>query len=452
MSRLASVLAILIFSACWSGPAFADDAAILARLTALEQEIKMLKEQLAGRTEAGKLPPDTAVVTASAKDGFSIRTPDDSFKLKVRGQLQADGRFFTDNRKDLGTTDTFTMRRLRAIFEGTLFDQFDFNFTPSFDGGTASVQDAYVDYRHAPELKLRAGKFKVPFELERLQSTATLNFVELGFPAALSPGYDVGVQLHGEAGGGVWAYAAGIFNGTVDGSSSDTDLNSDKEIAGRVFVTPLKHGDAVLFRGLSGGFAATYGHKENAALPTLRSIGQATVFSYLSAASADGDHVRFSPQFTYYHGPLGVLGEYVSSDQTAIRTSGGSIVRLQSENEAWQILVSYVLTGENASFKGVVPRNNFNPKEGTWGAFELVGRHNRLDVDDLLFLNGFSNPASSVTGAEAWGLGMNWYLNKSIKLVLDYEHTAFEGGAWDGAAVTDRPDENAIFTRLQVTY
>ena len=40
-------------------------------------------------------------------------------------------------------------------------------------------------------------------------------------------------------------------------------------------------------------------------------------------------------------------------------------------NESWFAQASYVLTGEQNSYKSVTPRHNFDPKEGTWGAFEL---------------------------------------------------------------------------------
>jgi phosphate-selective porin OprO/OprP len=46
-------------------------------------------------------------------------------------------------------------------------------------------------------------------------------------------------------------------------------------------------------------------------------------------------------------------------------------------------------------------------------------------------------------------VGLNWYLNSNLKLVLNYLHTSLEGGAAGGA---DREDEKAVFTRLQVAF
>ena len=46
------------------------------------------------------------------------------------------------------------------------------------------------------------------------------------------------------------------------------------------------------------------------------------------------------------------------------------------------------------------------------------------------------------------GAGVNWYLNRNVRVSLDYETTRFEGGA----AVGDRADEDVIFTRFQVSF
>ena len=46
------------------------------------------------------------MVTAG-KDGFSLKSADNSFQLRIRGYIQADGRFFADD-KERALTDTFS--------------------------------------------------------------------------------------------------------------------------------------------------------------------------------------------------------------------------------------------------------------------------------------------------------------------------------------------------------
>jgi phosphate-selective porin OprO/OprP len=327
---------------------------------------------------------------------------------------------------------------------------FDYVIAPSFDGGTAALQDAYLEYRYLPELKVRAGRFKAPFGYERLQSNAHTSFVEAGYATALTPNYDVGLQASGDLWGGVLNYAVALTNGSSDGASVDTDINNDKEITARLIVSPLKLSNNELLRDFSAGAAVSYGHKEGASLPTLRSPGQATIFAYNASAFADGPHSRFSPQFAWYYNQFGLTGEYVVTDQEVLRGT----VSDKFKNDAWQLSASYVLTGEDSSYKGITPLKPFNPAAGNWGAWELVGRYHELDVDDEIFNYAgglFANPNATVSGAKSFGLGTNWYLNKNVKLQFDYEHSAFTGGAPADAGV-DRPSEDLVSTRFQIAY
>ena len=45
-------------------------------------------------------------------------------------------------------------------------------------------------------------------------------------------------------------------------------------------------------------------------------------------------------------------------------------------------------------------------------------------------------------------MGVNWYLAKAIKVVVDYEHTTFTGGTATG----DREPENFVATRVQYSF
>ena len=93
-------------------------------------------------------------------------------------------------------------------------------------------------------------------------------------------------------------------------------------------------------------------------------------FKYRTDAIADGQATRFSPQAYYSYGSFGLLTEYITSSQEV--GLGNDSDKLT--NTGWQIAASYVLTGEAASYKSVVPKQNFNPAANTWGAFEVVGR------------------------------------------------------------------------------
>jgi phosphate-selective porin OprO/OprP len=96
----------------------------------------------------------------------------------------------------------------------------------------------------------------------------------------------------------------------------------------------------------------------------------------------------------------------------------------------------------------VTPARPFDPDAHAWGAFELVARAGALTVDKDAFPD-FADPAKSARAARERGLGVNWYLSRSFRFMLDYIETRFEGGAAAGA---DREDERVILNRFQVAF
>jgi phosphate-selective porin OprO/OprP len=168
---------------------------------------------------------------------------------------------------------------------------------------------------------------------------------------------------------------------------------------------------------------------------------------------ADGEHWRAAPQGYYYVGPFSLLGEYTISAQN-VRQNVGPFQSALLHNTGWQVAAGWVLTGEDATFTGVTPRNAFDPRAGKWGAFQVVGRYAELNIDDDAFPI-FSNPALSASGAQAWSAGLNWYLNKNLMLKASYSHTTFTGGGGAGAtapATVTRQPEQVFFTRVQLSF
>ena len=328
-------------------------------------------------------------------DGFALKSTDGAFQLKLRGLLHADSRWFFDSDDPTGD-DTFTLRRVRPYIEGTVFDIFDFRFVPDFAGGKTVIQDAYVDARFLPWLQIKGGKFKTPFGIERLQSASAIRFVERALPNNLVPNRDIGGELHGELGGGVFSYSLAGLNGVNDGRSSDDigdiDNNVDKDFAGRIFAHPFLNTSIVPLQGLGFGFAASYvdagGSPDAPNLPNYRTSGQQRFFAYRGTTLSDGERLRLSPQGYYYYGPFGLLWEYVNVAQDVARDIDGVTRTDKLDHDAWQVAFSYVLTGEESTYKGVKPKSPFSIQSGTFGAFELKARYSELILDEDTFAGG----------------------------------------------------------------
>lgn len=423
------------------------------KLQELDQKVRILERKLEIADEAAAAKAKESPTFSAGKDGFGWASADKGYSLKLRGYAQADGRKYLDD-DDKKVADTFLLRRARVIIDGQVGKQFAFRIAPDFGGGSSQLQDGYLDYKSSPAFNLRFGRAKVPFGLERLQSSSETLFNEAGLPTGLTPNYDQGVQAFGSFAGGVLEYQVGVFNGGPDGASVDSDTNDDKDLAARLWVTPFKNSDIGALSGLSLGVAGTFGKQSGttnaAGLPSFRTSGQQSFFSYKTSSNsadiaiADGDRVRLSPQFYYTAGALGLLGEYVIVEQDVANGKGSDSLK----NESWQLAASYVLTGESPSLKGVKPASPFDPGAGRWGAWEIKARIGELTIDSAAFDKGYADIKRSAESAEAVGAGINWHLSGNARLSLDYEQTTFDGGASKG----DRPEEKVVIARAQVSF
>lgn len=513
----------LIASGIISFPAavYANDSTELEELRGLVQELSQQVKILARKGEineeaAAAAKKSTPVVKAGT-GGFSFGSADGKNEIKFRGVVQADHRHYFDGANDVrnrsnqraGTLnadgfnaaeDTSLLRRVRPTIEGKVADKYGFRFTPDFAGGSATVVDAYIDAKLSSAINIRAGKFKSFVGLERLQSGNDIKFVERSYVAnSILPNRDLGVAVFGDVLDKKLNYAVGIVNGVNDGGniSTGTEYNGEREYTARLFATPFADSTSAL-AGLGFGIGGTWtdftGERNlnftdtSAAdatrngLPSYVTSGQQTFFRYNGATVADGKRVRISPQANFYTGPFGLIAEYARVNQDVSLTGGGSAsaggagtnttftpgTKKSLSHDAWQIAASYLITGEDASFKGVKPKQDFDLDKGGWGAWELVARYTELNLDNDTFKNpagtaftgAYADLSTSAKSAKSWVAGVNWYLNSNAKIALNYSHTKFDGGAGVGITpvnaagtnIRDRDDEDALLARFQVAF
>lgn len=523
------ILTTLLLAGVITNPSisYANDSAELEELRALVQELNQKVKVLERKGELAeedstKAKKETPVVKASSS-GFSFSSADGQNEIKFRGIVQADHRNYFDGANDVrGRTnnragslnpaagfhdaeDSSLLRRVRPTIEGKVAGKYGFRFTPDFGNGNATVVDAYVEANLAPEFNIRAGKFKSFVGLERLQSAADTKFIERSYVTnAILPNRDLGFALYGDVLDKKLNYALGVVNGVADGGniSTGTEFTGEREYTARVFTTPFVD-QANALSGLGFGLGATYtdftGERNldftntssadatRNGLPSYVTEGQNTFFRYGSAAVADGKRFRISPQAYYYYGPFGVLAEYARVDQdvsllTTTTGNDSTIIRAGTNkkltHDAWEIAASYLLTGEDASFKGVKPNRDFDLDKGGWGAWELVARYSEINLDNDTFKNqagqyaaegttitsAYADLTKSARSAKSWVAGVNWYLNQNARISLNYAHTSFDGGALaeglpqatsnnaSGSNVRDREEEDALLARFQVAF
>ena len=402
--------------------------------------------------EHAAAPVQPAVVAAKQhkpvafrRDGLWFSTQDGHTRLQVHGYLQADDRMFSANTHG-EQLDTFLFRKIRPLFEGTLFNAVDFRFMPDFGQYNPQIQEAYLELKTLRYARLRVGKFKEPIGLEVLRQDRDLSYEERSLASDLLPLRYIGAQLSGSLFSNSIDYAAGYFDGSNDGSNGVfTQWFRGNEAAARVFLQPFATSGKGALKQFGFGLAGSAG-SQHGGIAGLKTMAQTTFFKYSSTTVGDGQHNRLSPQAYYYAGPFGVLGEYVISSQQVL--NNGLTGRMS--NQAWQVAGSVMLTGEKNSYGTIRPRNAFEPNRGFrhLGAVELAVRYSQLSIDGDAFA-GFAKSTTAAQQAKEVGIGVNWLLNQYVKLATDYEHTGFRMAT---SGVTPLHDENVLISRLQLAF
>lgn len=443
-------------------PASPAEKQLEKRVNELEETVRLLKEELKALKE-GKAPekpkpavPAPAIPAPAASKpalpspgasspAFALPSADGKGRILFRGWVQGGLRLFPSD-SGRSSLDQFFLRRVRPSIEGTLNPNLGFRVSPDFSSFGATLLDAYLDLRLNPAMALRAGKFKEPLSLERLQTGPDFLLIERSLSNNLTPNRDVGVQLFGDLFDRRTSYQIAVFNGLPDGASAETDTDSDKDFAGRVFAHPFRGSGKKALEGLGVGVGATVGKRDAGAAGTYRTAARTPFFGLASGGVSDGTQMRLVPQIYYYHGPFGFQAEHYTSRQDVRRGAAHDVMN----NRGWYSQASYVLTGEKASFERVVPAHPFDPQKRHWGAWEVAFRWSELHIDPDVFDLGIASRTASAEDVHAFTFGLNWHLSAALKLQVNYERTAFGRAILVGGRPRDH--ENLVLGQVQIVF
>ena len=135
------------------------------KLEELDQKIRVLDRKIEIDKEAAAEKAKTTGGVTADKSGFAIKSADGAYRLRIGGYAQLDNRLFLDE-KQRSTVDTFILRRVRPILEGTVAKIFDFRIMPDFGAGQTVLQDAYVEGKFSPAFRVRAVSPSSPNEYD----------------------------------------------------------------------------------------------------------------------------------------------------------------------------------------------------------------------------------------------------------------------------------------------
>ena len=283
--------------------------------------------------------------------------------------------------------------------------------------------------------------------LERLQNDDDTDFAERGLVTLLAPQRDIGYQVGANLFHNRVAYQLGVFDGVPDSSiGTDTAVSDHRDYAGRIFLTPFQPTKNVL-KGLGFGIGAEGGNTDGEALPSYKTFGQESFFTFASGVTAAGHRTRLDPQGYYYVGPFGLLTEYAGNKEGFQKGT----TRREIAFRAYGTEVSYILTGEKKSFVSPTPKRNFDPlHHGGWGAVELAVRVSDFEAEKGLYNYGLASDAVTPRHLHEWVGGVNWYLNRLLRISGDYAEPPLSGGGVRASG--NKLPEKAFTLRFQINF
>lgn len=387
--------------------------------------------------------PDGNDMRVYWKEGLRLDSHNGAFKLKFGGRIQSDWFLFSEGdeiKTEFGDSKNGSeIRRARIFIGGTIYDDFEFKAQYDFDHDVVSTNDLWISAKNVPVLgTIKFGHFKEPFGLERLTSSKDDSFAEEAVASALGISRNLGVQVSNSAFDQRLAWAVGVFEETLN-LDTRTEGNEGISITGRISGLPLlnEKGDRYLHLGLS----ASHRNINEFAKASRAETHASNVLAIVSFPETDTVNLLGS-EIAYTRGPLHLSGEF---NLAFIHSDRGYD---DADLSGFYAQAGYFLTGEHRRYKmgsgffdKVIPKNNFTWKEGGGkGAWEVVTRYSHLDLEDNMYTGGELNDIS---------LGLNWYLNPNMRVILNYVHAELDDGLL-GPGKSDTTD--AVVSRIQVTW
>ena len=365
--------------------------------------------------------------------------------IDLKGRVQLDGRWFVP---DVGE-EQFDVRTVRIGLKGDLTRHFDWEIEREieelYDEGVTEDQvalglveprwrfgqwkDVFLNWSTFDGLRVKGGRFKMPFGLEQNTSVSDLDFSyrTLG-STKIAPGRDRGVMAYGELLDGSLLYEAGVFDDDGDNGELEEPRfvveGEDLEGLGPSYAARVV---AELFRGLpvhdrlkGAEFGVAY---TRSYVPEgLNSLRGEDLWGYdfFEPVYVKGHRQRIGLQADWSPGPTGFRAEWMQSREQRLGQSNRNEDLSDFIGTAWYASATWILTGEDKD-GDVTPNDPLF--QGGFGLFEIGARYDELtfksaSTEGQAFRNPradhlLPNTVSTIT------FGVNWLVNRWVKVVAN---------------------------------
>jgi phosphate-selective porin OprO/OprP len=359
---------------------------------------------------------------AEERNGVLVfESPKNNYRMWFDMRVQADGNvFFGEPINPIGNGVSIRRARFagKVEFAHNWYAEIDLDFSNS----NLELKDAYLLYHFNNGIELKAGNFKEGFSMEATTTSRYLTFIERpNSVSAFAPSRHIGFAgnfnhkwLTGIA--GIHFQDIGGLEERVISEDNNKNFGTDEGVSftGKLVAIPYyKDHTKGLHFGVSGSYRTP---KTDADLPgalrySTRSLSSINRKKYLDTDNITSVHHSTLTGFELagYYKNLRLQGEYMMSsinrkDDLATEEFNGFYAM-----GSWLIFGgNYQYNVEEAEFTQVV-------RGKKWGDLEMALRYDYIDLN--------SEKGAIMGGSgEGYTVGLNYYVNNSVKFMLNYSY------------------------------
>lgn len=358
-----------------------------------------------------------------------------NISVELKGRALVEWRWFDPDIDE----DLFHLRTARIGLKGELTKHFAWEAEREIGEADDRLElgewkDVALEWKTFDKIRIKGGRFKVPFGLEQTTGVTELDFAYRALGSTqIAPGRDRGVMAFGDL--GHFDYEVGVFDDDGDNAESNEpqfvaqgeDLEHvGPSVAVRVTGDLFRSFPLGRFRSANVGIAYTTSNVPEG-LNSLRAESVWGTEKFFDRVYVNGRRQRLGAQFDWTPGPFGVKAEWMQSREQRLKQSNRNEDLSDFIGTAWYASGSWFITGEDKD-------NNIKPKHpflrGGVGAIELAARYDELEFKSAGTTGiAFTNPRSEhlVPNADGvWTFGVNWTTSKWTRVQLNAIHEHFD--------------------------
>ncbi|MBC8320338.1 MAG: hypothetical protein H8E34_06430 [Bacteroidetes bacterium] len=368
-----------------------------------------------------------------SRDGILMfSSTDNRFKYWFDNRVYFDGAFYLGDNTYQGVEHKIgngvNIRRMRFAMKAIIWGNWGGEIDFDFGNNAVDIKDAYVRYI-GKNWQIKAGNFREPMSLETMTTSRYITFMERPYATEQAPSRHLGIDYkmftnHIFFEGGI--FSSNIANDLIRDQNKSNGTDAGWSVTGRFAYAPIKKEKMVLHLGVSGSYR----------VPKIQELGDPeNSFRYGENAETEINRKKYIDtdwvpncktktivglEAAYAVKNFRVQGEYLRTDITrdADKVPAGED-KYSLEGfyvmGAWLINnADYYYNMADAEFSQIDFRNNKK------GAFEFALRYSFMDANT--FKEGVDIPYMQGGSGESYTVGVSYYFNYNVKLMLNYAY------------------------------